>query len=155
MGDEDAYDRVFDGEHRDIVKEAFNAMIQASTNLTQKPRKLDLNEVDLDWPTIRQAILDAHKPIADVFFQGHGNELQYTDSCIAEKVMLQFIKSDDAPALLVHNRFMMHGVFAEDLGELEEAMKKSFHGYFKKDIRVDNEISFMPTSSFDRNDTDE
>ena len=36
MGDEDAYDRVFDGEHRDIVKEAFNAMIQASTNLTQK-----------------------------------------------------------------------------------------------------------------------
>ena len=50
---------------------------------------------------------------------------------------------------------MMHGVFAEDLGELEEAMKKSFHGYFKKDIRVDNEISFMPTSSFDRNDTDE
>ena len=23
MGDEDAYSRVFDGEHRDIVKEAF------------------------------------------------------------------------------------------------------------------------------------
>jgi len=48
MGDEDAYDRVFDGEHRDIVKEAFNAMIQASTNLTQKPGKLDLSKVDLD-----------------------------------------------------------------------------------------------------------
>ena len=27
MGDEDAYNRVFDSEHRDIVKEAFNAMI--------------------------------------------------------------------------------------------------------------------------------
>ena len=92
MGDEDAYDRVFDGEHRDIVKEAFNAMIQASTNLTHKPKKLDLSEVDLDWPTLKQAILDAHKPIADVFFQGHGNQLQFIDSCIAEKVMLQFIK---------------------------------------------------------------
>ena len=30
MGDEDAYDRVFDGEHRDIVKEAFNAYGQLS-----------------------------------------------------------------------------------------------------------------------------
>ena len=46
-------DRVFDGEHRDIVKSAFNAMIQSSTPLTQKPRKLDLNEVDLDWPTLK------------------------------------------------------------------------------------------------------
>ena len=97
MGDEDAYDRVFDGEHQDIVKEAFNAMIQASTNLTHKPKKLDLSEVDFDWATLKQAILDAHKPIADVFFQGHGNHLQFIDSCIAETVMLNFIKSDDAP----------------------------------------------------------
>jgi hypothetical protein len=58
-----------------IVKEAFNAMIQASTNLTHKPKKLDLSEVDFDWTTLKQAILDAHKPIADVFFQGHGNHL--------------------------------------------------------------------------------
>ena len=43
------------GEHRDIVKEAFNAMIQASTNLTQKQTELDLSEVDLDWPTLKQA----------------------------------------------------------------------------------------------------
>ena len=81
MGDEDAYDRVFDCEHRDIVKEAFNAMIQASTNLTHKPKKLDLSEVDFDWAALKQAILDAHKPIADVFFQGHGNHLQFIDSC--------------------------------------------------------------------------
>mgnify|MGYP004188795313 CR=1 FL=1 len=27
MGDEEASDRVFDGEHRDIVKEAFKALI--------------------------------------------------------------------------------------------------------------------------------
>ena len=155
MGDEDAYDRVFDGEHRDIVKEAFNAMIQASTNLTQKPRKLDLSEVDLDWPTVKQAILDAHKPIADVFFQGHGNELQYTDSCIAERVMLQFIKSDDAPALPVHDSFIMHHAFGEELGELEEAMRRAFYEHFKQDINVKSEIGVMLPSSFDGKESNE
>jgi hypothetical protein len=149
MGDEDAYGRVFDGEHRDLVKEAFNAMIQASTELTHKPRKLDLSSVDLDWPTLKQAILDAHKPIADVFFHGHGNELQYTDSCIAEKVMLQFIKSDDAPVLPVHDSFIMHHAFGEELGELEEAMRRAFYEHFKMDINIKSEIGFMLPSSFD------
>jgi hypothetical protein len=148
MGDEDAYDRVFDGEHRSIVKEAFNAMIQESTNLTQKPKKLDLNDVDLDWTTLKQAILDAHKPIADVFFQGHGNHLQFIDSCIAETVMLNFIKAEDAPVLPVHDSFIMHYAYGE-LGELEEEMRRAFHGHFKKDINVKSEIGVMLPSSFD------
>ena len=155
MGDEDAYVRVFDGEHRDIVKEAFNAMIQASTNLTRKPKKLDLSEVDFDWATLKKAILDAHKPIADVFFQGHGNHLQFIDSCIAEKVMLQFIKSDDAPVLPVHDSFIMHHAFGEELGELEEAMRRAFYEHFKKDINVRPEIGVMLPSSFDGKDSDD
>ena len=148
MGDEDAYDRVFDGEHRSIVKVAFNAMIQASTNLSQKPKKLDLSQVDLDWPTLKQAILDAHKPIADVFFQGHGNHLQFIDSCIAETVMLNFIRAEDAPVLPVDDSFIMHYAYGE-LGELEEEMRRSFHGHFKKDINVKSEIGVMLPSSFD------
>ena len=48
----------------------------------------------------------------------------------------------------------MHYAYSE-LGELKEEMRRSFHGYFKKDIRVDNEIGYMPTSPFDRNATDE
>ncbi|MDA8943645.1 hypothetical protein N9I04_06885 [Alphaproteobacteria bacterium] len=154
MGDEDAYDRVFDCNHRDIVKEAFNAMIQASTNLTHKPKKLDLSEVDFDWATLKQAILDAHKPIADVFFQGHGNHLQYIDSCIAENVMLNFIKAEDAPVLPVHDSFIMHYAYGE-LGELEEEMRRSFYGHFKKDINVKSEIGVMLSSSFDGKDSDE
>ena len=148
MGDEDAYDRVFDGEHRSIVKEAFNAMIQASTNLTHKPKKLDLSKVDFDWATLKQAILDAHKPIADVFFQGHGNHLQFIDSCIAETVMLNFIRAEDAPVLPVHDSFIMHYAYGE-LGELEEAMRRAFYEHFKKDINVKSEIGFMLPSSFD------
>ena len=49
MGEEDAYDRVLNGEHRDLVKEAFNAMMQSSTTLLAKPRDLDLNDVEFDW----------------------------------------------------------------------------------------------------------
>ena len=154
MGSEDAYDRVFDGEHRDIVKEAFNAMIQSSTPLSRKPDKLDLSKVDFEWPTLRQAILDAHKPIADVFFQGHGNHLQYVDSCIAEQVMLSFITCENAPVLPVHDSFIMHYAYGE-LGELEEEMRRAFHGHFKKDINVKSEIGVMLPSSFDGKDSDE
>jgi hypothetical protein len=154
MGDEDAYDRVFDGEHRKIVKEAFNAMIQASTPLTHKPDKLDLSNVEFDWPTLKQAILDAHKPITDMFFQGHGNHLQYIDSCIAENVMLNFINAEDAPVLPVHDSFIMHHAYGE-LGELEEEMRRAFHGHFKKDIRVKSEIGVLLPSSFDGKDWNE
>ena len=59
LGDEDAYNRVFDGEHRPLVKEAFNAMLQASSRLSQEPEDMDLSEVDIDWPTLRDAILKA------------------------------------------------------------------------------------------------
>jgi hypothetical protein len=37
LGSEDAYDRVLDGEHRIVVKQAFNAMVQASTPLKKLP----------------------------------------------------------------------------------------------------------------------
>ena len=68
LGSEDAYSRVFDGEHRDLVKEAFNAMIQATTPLIQEASKdIDLSEVDFDWAVLRQAILDAHKPFTTCF----------------------------------------------------------------------------------------
>ena len=47
----------------------------------------------MDWRELRQRILDAHKPIQALFFDGIGNKLQFKDSCIAENVMLQFSKT--------------------------------------------------------------
>ena len=154
LGSEDAYSRVFDGEHRDLVKEAFNAMVQATTPLRRKPKDIDLGGVDFDWQHLRQSILDAHKPIADMFFQGHGNHLQYVDSVMAEDIMLKFVKSDFAPVLPVHDSFIMHYAYGE-LGELEEDMRRAFHGHFKKDIKVKEEIGVMLPSSFDGIDNDE
>ncbi len=69
IGSEDAYSRVFDGDHRPLVKEAFNAMMQASTPLLGKPDGIDLSEVEFNWATLRQRVLDAHPSLADVFFQ--------------------------------------------------------------------------------------
>ena len=49
--------------------------------------------------------------------------------------MLQFVRSDDAPVLPVHDSFIIHYAFG-DMGELEEAMWRTFHDYFKIDIKV-------------------
>jgi hypothetical protein len=136
MGSEDAYDRVLDGEHRDIVKQAFNAMIQENGPLNQKPRDINLDGLEMDWKDLRQRILDAHKPIQYLFFDGLGNKLQFEDSCIAESVMLHFQKMD-APVLPVHDSFIMHHGYG---GELEEAMRRGFHERFNSDIPVKEEI---------------
>ena len=151
LGSEDAYNRVFDCDHRDLVKEAFNAMMQSSTPLLKEPEDIDLSEVDFDWPFLRQAIMDAHKPIQDMFFKGHGNYLQYVDSVMAEDVMLKFAKSDYAPVLPIHDSFIMQFAFGES-DELEEDMRRAFYGQFKKDIKIDDKIGIMLPSSFDDKD---
>ena len=77
LGSEDAYDRVLDGEHRKIVKQAFNAMVQASTPLKSCPDEIDMSGLEMGWAELRDRILKAHKPIADHFFKGVGNHLQF------------------------------------------------------------------------------
>ena len=83
-------------------------MVQANSKLSQKPRDIDLSGVDFGWQYLRQAILDAHKPIQDMFFKGHGNYLQYIDSVMAEDIMLKFVKSEFVPVLPVHDSFIVH-----------------------------------------------
>ena len=136
LGSEDAYDRVLDGEHRDTVKQAFNAMIQASTALTSKPENIDLDPLGMTWRDLRQAVLDAHKPIQHLFFTGLGNQLQFEDSSIAESIMLQFA-AIDAPALPIHDSFIMHHGYAS---ELEENMRRGFYERFGRDINVKHEM---------------
>ena len=138
LGSEDAYSRVAGIEHRDVVKEAFNAMFQSKTTLDRKPDGIELDEIGMSWRELKEAILDAHKPIKDYFFRGLGNRLQFEDSCIAESVMLQFAKMD-APALPIHDSFIMHHGFGT-YGELEEAMRRAFYERFKKDIGVSRDL---------------
>ena len=136
LGSEDAYNRVLDGEHRDLVKSAFNAMVQASTRLNTCPRDIDPSIADMSWGELRDRIIEAHKPIEHLFFDGIGNRLQFEDSCICESVMLHFAAMD-APALPVHDSFIMHHGYG---GELEESMRRSFHERFGSDIPAKQEI---------------
>ena len=46
LGEEDAYDRVLDGEHRDVVKKAFIAMVQSSSQLNRKPTSLNMDVIN-------------------------------------------------------------------------------------------------------------
>ena len=150
LGSEDAYDRVLDGEHRKIVKQAFNAMVQASSPLKNCPKDIDLSEVDISWTELRDRIIRSHKPIADHFFKGVGNHLQFQDSCIAERIMLHFAEMD-APALPVHDSFILHHGYGES-GEVEEAMRRAFYEEVGAHIsKVDEEIL---TWTY-RKDTDE
>ena len=136
LGSEDAYSRVLDGEHRDLVKSAFNAMIQASSPLRNCPRGIDPSIADMSWGEMRDRIIAAHKPIEDLFFRGEGNLMQFEDSCICEGVMLHFAAMD-APALPIHDSFIMHHGFG---GELEESMRREFHKRLGGDIPTSEEM---------------
>ena len=138
LGSEDAYSRVAGEENRDVVKQAFNAMFQASTTLDRKPDGIDLDAIGMSWRELKEAILNAHKPIKDYFFKGLGNRLQFEDSIIAESIMLQFAKMD-APALPIHDSFIMHHGFGT-YGELEEAMRRAYHDRFHTDIKVKGDM---------------
>ena len=145
MGNEDAYDRVLDGQHRDVVKQAFNAMVQASTQLNHKPDKINLDGLEMDWRELRQRVLEAHKPIQHLFFTGIGNKLQFKDSCIAESVMLQFADQNQV-ALPIHDSFIMRQGCA---GDLEEAMRRAFYDEFQSDIPIKQEVIIERIALFD------
>lgn len=128
MGNTDAYDRILDGQHRKLVKQAFNAMLQMARFNNDGPKddgfKAGLQKAGITWTTLRDSILEAHAPVADYFFKGIGNSLQFTDSCIAEKVMLEFAKRD-IPVLPVHDSFVVNRN-VEASGDLEEVMRKAY-----------------------------
>ena len=145
LGEEDAYGRVLDGEHRDVVKKAFNAMVQSSSQLKRKPTSLNMDGLDMSWGDLRQRILEAHKPIKDQFFCGIGNKLQFVDSGIAESVMLHFAKQH-LVALPIHDSFIMREQYA---GELEEAMRRGFYNEFKADIPLKREVIIERVAQFD------
>ena len=56
LGSEDAYSRVAGEEHRDVVKQAFNAMFQYDKILDRKPDGIELDEIGMSWRELKEAI---------------------------------------------------------------------------------------------------
>ena len=141
----DAYDIGIGAEHRDIVKQSFNAMVQAKSKLTTPPKKVDWKSTGKTWKELRQLILDKHEPIKDSFFCGMGNRLQFKDSQLAEQIMLHFARRD-VPVLPVHDSFIIiRGLYSE----LTKAMHEEFEKIFHVHINIDDSakaslVSFAP-----------
>ena len=140
--DHDGYDIGIDKKHRDVVKEAFNAMVQAKSKLTTPPKEIDYKSTGKTWKALRQLILDKHKPIQDNFFCGTGNRLQFKDSQLAEQIMLHFAKRD-VPVLPVHDSFIItRGLYSE----LVNVMHDEFEKMFNVPINIDDIAKVMPIS---------
>ena len=142
MLEEDAYDIGIGKEHRDIVKQCFNAMVQAKSKLTTPPKNIDWNSTGKTWKELRQLILDKHEPIKDSFFCGMGNKLQFKDNLLAEQIMLRFAKKD-IPVLPVHDSFIIiRGLYSE----LVDTMHEEFEKMFGVPINIDDSAKVTPVS---------
>ena len=142
MLEEDAYDIGIGKEHRDIVKQSFNAMVQAKSKLTTPPKNIDWQSTGRTWKELRQLILDKHERIKDSFFCGMGNRLQFRDSLLAEQIMLHFARRD-IPVLPVHDSFIIiRGLYSE----LVEAMRNEFEKMFHMPINIDDSAKVIPVS---------
>ena len=141
---EDAYDiGVGKGnEHRDVIKQLFNAMVQMKEP-QDRPPKVKFSQTGKTWKQLKSLILEKHEPIKDKFFCGMGNKLQFEDSQLAEKVMLHFAKQD-IPVLPVHDSFIIiRGLWAELFGVMKDEFEKEYHvpiTISEKDLIVTNEL---------------
>jgi len=149
MGKEDAYGRVFDGEHRDLVKVAFNAMTTAETTLISCPTGLNLTGYDFTWRELRQRIINAHKPIEHLFFKGEGVNLQYEDSQIVEDILLQSC-AEKAPVYPIHDSFIVKKSSSD---ALEEMMRRAIHDRYGEDIPIDQKLTVEETPLYKEDGT--
>ena len=123
---------------RDVVKRAFNAMINAKGPMNQPPQGLNLKPYGKEWKELANKIMAVHEPIRDAFFSDSGARLQRIDSDIAEGVMLRMAVwrgvtdpvyslergLTSAPwCLPVHDSFLVH--IGRDI-ELQRVMKEEF-----------------------------
>ena len=136
---EDAYDIGIGDEHRDVIKQLFNAMVQMKEPQDRPPRDVKFSQTRKTWKQLRSLIVDKHEPIKDKFFCGIGNRLQYEDSQIAEKVMLHFARQDIA-VLPVHDSFVIQRSLQP---ELIDAMSKAFSQHYNVPIDIKDGAKFL------------
>ena len=62
--------------NRNIIKQVFNAMLNATRVMIRQPRGLDLKPLKKKWAEIVPIVLQAHHEIQHMFFKGYGGLLQ-------------------------------------------------------------------------------
>jgi len=134
---EDPYDIGLDIKHRNLVKRAFNALINARGRIEpfndpEDGPVFSSHEVGMSWPDFLNRIRDHHPKISELFGTGIGLKFQRLDSDIAEETMLHFAKRH-VPVLPVHDSFIMHHGYEE---ALRDVMTKAFKARTGSDIPI-------------------
>jgi hypothetical protein len=142
----DPYDVGQPGEFRDIIKQVFNAMINAGKHGIEQPDDYDTEAMGMTFDQLQERIKAKHEPIAIFFFTGAGLRLQYRDSCIAEKVMMHFAKQG-IPCLSIHDSFIVQERYAR---ELEAVMRETA----REEVGVELPVKRSDLASFGVNARD-
>ena len=116
---------------RKMVKQAFNAMLNADKYIGNAPNGVHPKEFDLTWAELSDAITEFHAPIAHHFYTGVGLRLQRIDSDIAELVMLHFANKG-IPILPLHDSFLMHHGYETELAQQMDLAFQKVTGYKPK-----------------------
>lgn len=136
---------------RDMVKAAFNAMLNSPKPLKQAPAGVQPGKLGLKWADVSDAIIRFHEPIAQHFYTGVGLRLQRMDSDIAEIVLLHFAKKGIA-ILPLHDSFMMHHGYET---WLEPVMRQAFEDVVGLSPKVDRQTASRWTNEANKEVADE
>jgi hypothetical protein len=136
----DCYRGIFDsqvesragGDLRDMIKSAFNAMLNAQNELQRPPKGIKPGIFGMTWKQVSKAIISSHEPIAHFFYTGDGGRLQRKDSDVAERVLMDFIDLN-IPILPIHDSFLVH---EGHRGLLDEKMKIALYEICRVEARV-------------------
>ena len=136
---------------RDMVKAAFNAMLNSPKPLKQAPAGVQPGKLGLKWADVSDAIIRFHEPIAQHFYTGVGLRLQRMDSDIAEKVLLHFAKKGIA-ILPLHDSFMMHHGYET---WLEPVMRSAFEEVVGLSPKIDRKVASRRINNENKDANDE
>lgn len=142
IGDDDPY--IIEGyEHRrDEVKLALNIILNAETKNKAIYAIFNHEDSDIDKKTakdIYKKLEEEHPKIKQYFGSGRGVKLQYKDSQIAERVMLNLAR-DNIVCLPVHDSFIVRLSHQIDL---HEEMDKAFRDIVGVDTKRESKTTVV------------
>lgn len=120
---------------RKVVKKAFNALINDEDGVyklgTDEQKSLGMSDKEF-----RELVEEKHPEIAKELGSDIGLKAQFTDSQIAEAVMLDMLR-DGIPILPIHDSFI---VTAGNRHMLEDVMKHNFREIMGAEVGVEAEV---------------
>lgn len=124
----DPYSEPYGLAHKDVVKKAFNVMLNSEGPPDPKTvQKFSPARLGMTWRQFLEGIEKHHLPIARYFNSGEGVRLQRLDADIAEHVMLMFAGMQ-YPCLPIHDSFITFASLSDELPKLMEQAAQEIVG---------------------------